>query len=281
MKIIDENGRLFGRINIIDLFVVIFLIGLIPLFFYSKRLAVKKPVMIEEEIETEVTCRAIKIKPDIAGLISVGDQEADKDGKITGEVIAMGSVEAYFRRFDFGSGQFRILPHLSFKEVPLKLRLRAGVVDNKVCYKGKPVAAGSSFVFKTAKYSLVCMPAENIFGKWVEVKVRFPGVSPELSAMINGGHAEKNKDGKIIGKLNEVINMSPSQLSTLKAEEGRVVFINDPTHNDIIAGMELYCNEEDGTLYFKNFPVKVGGQITFSADLYIISGMIIDIKKNE
>jgi len=38
MKLIDEKGRIFGKVNIIDALVVLFVIGLIPIFIWGYRL---------------------------------------------------------------------------------------------------------------------------------------------------------------------------------------------------------------------------------------------------
>ena len=42
MKIIDAQGRLFGKINIIDLLVILFFINLIPVFYFSHRVITQK-----------------------------------------------------------------------------------------------------------------------------------------------------------------------------------------------------------------------------------------------
>lgn len=60
-------------------------------------------------------------------------------------------------------------------------------------------------------------------------------------------------------------------------EENRFIFINDPYRTDVIAIIDILCTEKENTLYFKNFPVKIGSQINFTSDLYIVSGTIIEI----
>lgn len=42
MKIIDENGRLFKSINVIDAVVVVFLLSLIPVFYFGYRVYKEK-----------------------------------------------------------------------------------------------------------------------------------------------------------------------------------------------------------------------------------------------
>ena len=38
VKIIDKEGRLFGRINVIDFIVLLFILGLMPMFYYGYRI---------------------------------------------------------------------------------------------------------------------------------------------------------------------------------------------------------------------------------------------------
>lgn len=42
MKIIDKNGRLFGKINIIDFFLLVLLISTIPAFYYGHKVMTAK-----------------------------------------------------------------------------------------------------------------------------------------------------------------------------------------------------------------------------------------------
>lgn len=43
MKIIDEKGRLFGKINLIDFLAVLFLLSLTPMFYFGYKIYSKKP----------------------------------------------------------------------------------------------------------------------------------------------------------------------------------------------------------------------------------------------
>ncbi|RPH41485.1 MAG: DUF4330 family protein [Burkholderiales bacterium] len=43
MKLIDKEGRLFGWINIIDLLVVIFLLSLVQMVYFGKKISTYKP----------------------------------------------------------------------------------------------------------------------------------------------------------------------------------------------------------------------------------------------
>ncbi len=38
VKLIDEQGRIFGKLNVIDALVIVFILSLVPMFFYGCKL---------------------------------------------------------------------------------------------------------------------------------------------------------------------------------------------------------------------------------------------------
>ena len=55
MKFIDEKGRLFGKWNIIDAGVVLFILGLTPMVYYSHKLFNRPPINWEQKYKEEKT----------------------------------------------------------------------------------------------------------------------------------------------------------------------------------------------------------------------------------
>lgn len=47
MKIIDGKGRLFSKINIIDLLVILFLLSITPMFYFGYRIITQEKIGIE------------------------------------------------------------------------------------------------------------------------------------------------------------------------------------------------------------------------------------------
>lgn len=45
MKIIDEKGRLFGKINLIDFMVIVFFLCLTPMFWFGYKIFTKAPTL--------------------------------------------------------------------------------------------------------------------------------------------------------------------------------------------------------------------------------------------
>ena len=48
MNIIDDKGRLFGKINIIDFMVLLFILCLMPMFYFGYKIFNRKPKLLSE-----------------------------------------------------------------------------------------------------------------------------------------------------------------------------------------------------------------------------------------
>lgn len=282
MKIIDGKGSLFGKINIIDFIMILLLLFSIPMFYLGWNIFTGKHsssvYMLAEQV---MRCKFIKVNPETLKLIAVGDKEVDIDGNVLGEITWVGVSGPYRHQVNFGKDEEQSIDDSVLKEIPVKIRIKTSISGSNLYYKKSQIAVDSAFEFKTAKYSITAIPLSNRMEKWVKVKVRFNGVTPELSNVINRGHLEKDISGKIIGIMSEIISIKLSQISALKMEENRLVLITDPYRTDIMAGLDILCVDKDGTLYFKNFPVKIGSQIIFSSDIYLLSGVIIEVERSE
>ncbi|MDD4899230.1 MAG: DUF4330 family protein [Candidatus Omnitrophica bacterium] len=289
MKIIDEKGRLFGKVNIIDFLVIFLLLLFIPGIYYGHKIF-KKPVdkMSNRRsfVEIEIPCIFIKVKPETLKLMAAGDKEFNLKGDQLGEISELGKSKPYqYKFYVSGEDPNLKLPLIKedplLKEVPAKLKIKAEIINNKdLFYKERQIKLDAPLEFKTSQYVVEAIPFNEIQKEKlipVRVNVNFSGLSPELSDLVSEGHIEKNNEGKIIGTLKEVLDKKPSQIQALKLEENKLVVISDPYRTDMIAVLDLLCSERDGVLYFKNYPVKIGGQIIFSSKLYIISGIITGI----
>ena len=70
MKLIDEKGRLFGKINIVDAFIIILIMMIIPGFFYMYKILGKRPTWVPSKwVKVEAVTFTL---PEIAKLIKAG-----------------------------------------------------------------------------------------------------------------------------------------------------------------------------------------------------------------
>ena len=163
MKIIDEKGKLFGRINVIDFLVLLFFLGLTPMFYFGYKIFNKKPpqntpaAIVEAPktfIETELNFILNKLDPETARLIAKGDREVNEKGEVIAEIVSLGLLLPVAYEIDLGEQEKLIKDDLVLKKIPALLRIKAEFKDNVLYYKGKPVKAGSAIDFITGKYKL-------------------------------------------------------------------------------------------------------------------------------
>ncbi len=184
MKIIDEKGILFGKINVIDFLVVIFFLALIPMFYFGYKIFNSKPsspvaqnieVQEKEFIGTELNFIFKKIPLQALNLISIGDKEIGKDKEIMGEILSLGEIKPYSYEITIGSAK-KVIIDSALKDLPVILRIRAEIRQNNLYYKDKQIADNSSIDFVTDKYKLEAFYVPNL----IESNNRVENVSDSI-----------------------------------------------------------------------------------------------------
>ncbi|MFA5089569.1 MAG: DUF4330 family protein [Candidatus Omnitrophota bacterium] len=168
MKIIDEKGRFFGKINVIDLLVIIFLVSLTPMFYYGYKIFIKPPV-VKEAVEPPKNKTVIEVPekyfmdrkerfdlinlaPDIAEMVAIGDTEKDKDGEVIAEIIDVGKPLPQVYELDMGAGKKIPMEDLRLNHIPVVLQLKAEKKGNNLFYKDKQISVSSPIDFIADKY---------------------------------------------------------------------------------------------------------------------------------
>lgn len=403
MKIIDEKGKIFGKINIIDFLVIFFLISFIPAFYIGHKQITMKPPEERKVIDLYIYGKLIKVKPEEANKINVGDEVVNNSGDVLAGILWIGKISPYQYIIDFGDESVISMEDSVLLELPVKLKLQVIIKDGKLFYRERQLVIKSTISFNTSKYSLEFLPlslivearsvneidmegvelyatfrglTENLakmikpgdiekdsYGKviaevlnvgsiesdsvlinlgknnfircndttkkqvnaklkingilkngehlyfkdnlltsdsilefrtdkylakgklselqstkkWIQLQVKFSGIIPELANLIREGDTDKDSLGSIRGKLKNIIDNKPSDSYVLAIRDTKYVTVTNPFQRDIVAILDVLCDEKDRTLYFKNFPIKIGNMIAFSADLYNISGVIIGV----
>lgn len=230
MRIIDEKGRLFGKINVIDFLVILFLISWAPMFYYGHKIFHKKPVASVKEnveapnkefIETELSFVFKKINPQALSLISVGDKEIGVDKKIVGEILSVGEIKPYNYEITLGSDR-KIVTDSILKDMPVTLRIRAEIRQNNMYYKDKQITDNSFIDFITDKYKLEAFYVPNL----IESNNRVENVSDSMK-VIQQKQKEmeyavsklQNKVDFLENKIGSVENRIASMEETVVSEE--------------------------------------------------------------
>lgn len=161
MKIIDEKGRLFGKINVIDFSVILFLICLMPFFYFGYKIFIKRPepaklseLVPKKIIEREIKVDFIKLAPEDLKVISLGDKERDKNGQAIGEIINLGEPKAQIYEIDIGGNKKLVTKDSILQYMSATLKIKAELRQNMLYYKDKQILLDSSIDFKTDKYQV-------------------------------------------------------------------------------------------------------------------------------
>lgn len=114
-----------------------------------------------------------------------------------------------------------------------------------------------------------------------KVEVRFSGIFPELAGEIKAGDTEVNADGRVIGKIENVVLNKPASTPVTMPGKAVMEMIEHPRDREITADLHIFCVNRNGTLYYKTSIIKIGNTFNFSSDRYEISGTVIGIKSVE
>jgi hypothetical protein len=231
--------------------------------------------------ETKVIDLYITLKnldEETAKKISIGDKDLDAYGKINAEILNVGKIETNSFEVDLGRNNFVVGEDVSKKQVSTKMRLYCKVLGNsQLYYKDTRIESLSPIQFNTTNYSAIGIIAKTYnVERWMLAKVKFSGIFPEISQILQKGDVEKDNLSNIEARIISILENKPSQVLVIK--ETDFIQVAHPFQRDITALIEVKCYEKEGTYFFKNYPIKMGNSFVFSTDLYSISGIIIGVE---
>lgn len=157
MKFIDDKGRIFGKINIIDFLVILFLIGLVPVFYLgNKALSKKEIVKVYKEVSVQV--KFSNIIPEVADAFHEGDVIKDNDGKATGvlkRVVSNASPKVLtVNLLNVRSSDYLLTPNLGGKDVVCLLELKCTEENGVLYFNAYPVKIGFNITVNTDTYNM-------------------------------------------------------------------------------------------------------------------------------
>ena len=147
MKILDGEGRLFGKMNIVDLGIILLLLIVIPAFFHTYTILGKRPTVVPHEwIGVEAVTFTT---PEIAALLEEGDTSFNEVGEPDGKLLRIiGEAPAYSNK---GKNtvpiklEFELLSEYSAEREHWYYRRSRLLVDRD-----------NTFVFTCRKYRITC-----------------------------------------------------------------------------------------------------------------------------
>lgn len=276
MKIIDEKGRLFAKINIIDFLIILILLSLAPALYFGYKIMTKPAVISDKEyIEIEASFRLIKLEPDILKLISIGDRELDEDGRIIGEIVSLGQSEPYKYEFDIGRNQKIIKKDPIQREIHVRLKMTVEIKEGKPYYKDNEIRFGSIVEFNTSKYSISAIPIGEDIGRGeriIDLNVILKDLDENTLKKISVGDQELSENGTMIA---QILSLGKIENSTTKIDlgGGNIVEGQDSSKKQIYARMRLRCQLKGDQLYFRDEKIEYNTPLEFKTNEYTIRGV--------
>jgi hypothetical protein len=273
MRVIDEKGKLFGKLNLIDFLVILILVCALPVFYATTRMINKtsklKPQ--EETLDLYLEGHFIKLNPDVAKIISVGDKERDGNGKVIAEIVKIGEMQPYEYNFNFGDGRILIKEDKKNKQADVRLHVKAAIRNNMPYYKEQQITVDNPLEFITDKYDAIFIIPKIKKLRRLSLYIKSYRVLPEIANKIQVGDAEKDDEGKEIALLTAIAENRPTELFKFRNNISR----------DMTLRFSVSCEDSYDACNFKNVPIELGNQLGFSTDVYSISGTIVGVERND
>lgn len=281
MKIVDEKGRLFGKINIIDFLVILFLLCFIPMFFYLGYKISKKPLPVEwprEFSELELDFRLTKVKQEVLKLIKVGDKEIDNNGKVIGEIISIGKSSSFRNVFDLGKNFLLTKEDPTLMDLLVRLRLWFEIKDSNLYYKDRAVKIDEIIYFRTEKYTVAMTPVmyfkEVADANEINLNVNFKELDEDTLRLISKGDKMLNERREVIAEILDLGEVEDN-IYRINLTEGFFAVGKNNAKKQINATIRLKCAiGNDSKLYFNNQRIVQDSLIEFRTDKYTIKGTV-------
>ena len=159
MKLIDKQGKLFGKINLIDFIALLFVMFLVLVLFFgynifTKRTAgrtvVEAPKVFTDEV---VNFNLIGLKPELVKNFAVGDKVADEDNNVVGEISWMGESVPHEINFDLGGDNIEREDD-TLRDLHVMFKLKVEERKEKLYLDNVRVKLYNSFQFKIKNYDI-------------------------------------------------------------------------------------------------------------------------------
>lgn len=162
MKLIDEKGRIFKKVNLIDLLVVLFIISLFPMFYFGYKTIAEKNQIVAPDKVVIIKLLLKNVHPEISKAIKPGDKQISLDG--LGTKIVEAEISSIISNLPSkivtlqGDGRtWNIADHPEYRDLILKIKVNTYEKADGLFIGQEnqaPVRIGNDFVFTNFYYTV-------------------------------------------------------------------------------------------------------------------------------
>ena len=150
---IDQKGKIFGLINVIDFIVILLLLSFVALIFIGYRV-VSKPENAAYKKWINVQIKLVEIEPELVDVINVGDVEKDLSKMTIGKLTAISSVKVSKVWVIVDNQKLSTIDHPTKRDVIISAEILCTRKDGVWYYKSAPVKINNMIMFETELYNL-------------------------------------------------------------------------------------------------------------------------------
>ncbi|HNX81996.1 MAG TPA: DUF4330 family protein [Candidatus Omnitrophota bacterium] len=279
MRLLDVHGKVFGKINLIDLLVLLFVLVSIPVVLLKiqlNQLLAGEKKLRQGNVELTISVKFIQLTPVLNTGLTIGETEHNTSGAVIAEILWLGEAKPYKHSITLAQDFEKEIPDTNLLERRAKIKIQASLNGNYSYYKGSLIGFQNPifFVFNRKTYTGIIIKEESLKESWIPVQVAFKKVPVAITEMLHRGYFEYDKTGKVTARLNSFLDEKPADFWSKLTENDTV------TANDIDLAMELLCTEHDGKLYYRSKPLNPGSDILFTSNIHLRGTVIAFINEN-
>ena len=159
MKLIDEKGKLFGKVNVVDLIVIIIIAGIVGAVGYrltSSRVNVGggNPVTTEDKY-CYVTLYSPLVVPEISQQLNVGDKLVANSKYTDAEIVSIDEKPAAYVSTN-SDGEAVLSEHPIWKDVTVVVKEKIDPSNVILKVGNQEARVGYSFILKTQTVETNC-----------------------------------------------------------------------------------------------------------------------------
>mgnify|MGYP006283753211 CR=1 FL=1 len=258
MAFIDNKGRIFGKINIIDLtFIILVIVALV----FGARFIFLKPET--EWVTVEVISREQPLN--VINNLQIGKELINNQGEKVGEITDIDVVKSDSKDDNV---------------IILALSLQAQKKNNRWYYNRNYLTVNSNLNLNFGDIfinkALVTSVGEKKHSESVKtVRVLFRNMDTWLEEVIEEGDTEKDYNRRVIAKVIKKTE-EPSKMIVV-TDAGEVYAKENPLKKDVTLTFEIIAQERGDYSLFQNEMIKIGRDFRFENQDYFIEGKITDI----
>lgn len=273
MDIIDDQGRLFGAINIIDALVVLLVLAIVVagVAFVSPFSDNKtEPDNKTENVTRYATLDLGAQNGYIASLISEGDRMSLENSR--GNLTV---TDVY--RSPTKNDKVSIILRAELEGVLTKNSQNQTVFR----FNDSTPRVGEKISIRTLDYSITGSitnlqeDRDRINTKKRTITVKMENIRPEIASSISAGMSEKINDQKLAEVLDK--RVEPATI-TLTSDSGEIFKRQHPVKKDVYMDVRVTTRNTNSGLQFHGEPLRIGNNVVFEFENLDIKGTVTEIK---